>query len=70
MLQKKSPIFVMVMVMVMLWSTSLSWKNSAHGRKRISRPMWIVAPIPKSPASKAKFAEKKKKKIATILHPL
>ena len=35
-------------------------KNPAYGRQSISRPMRIVAPMPKNPASKAKFAEKKK----------
>ena len=35
------------------------YKNPAYGRQRISRPMRIVAPIPKNLASKAKFATKK-----------
>ena len=34
-------------------------KNPAYGRQSISQPMRIVAPIPKNPASKAKFAKKK-----------
>ena len=33
-------------------------KNPPYGRQNISRPMRIVAPIPKVPASKAKFAKK------------
>ena len=37
--------------------TSQDHKNPACGRQRISRPMRIVAPIPKHPASKAKFAK-------------
>ena len=32
-------------------------KNPAYGRQSISRPMRIVAPIQKNPASMAKFAE-------------
>ena len=32
--------------------------SNAYGRQSISRPMRIVAPIQKNPASKAKFAEK------------
>ena len=33
-------------------------KNPGYGRQSISPPMRIVAPIPKNPASKAKFAKK------------
>ena len=33
-------------------------KNPAYGRNWISQPMRIVLPIPKNPASKAKFAKK------------
>ena len=46
------------------------WKNPAYGRQSISRPMRIVAPIPKNPASKAKFAEKETFYCEVILHPL
>ena len=35
---------------------SCTFKNPAYGRQSISRPMRTVAPIQKSPASKAKFA--------------
>ena len=34
-------------------------KNPAYGRQSISRPMQIVAPIPKNSARKARFAIKK-----------
>ena len=36
---------------------SLIKKNPAYGRQSISQPMRIVAPIPKNPASKAKFVK-------------
>ena len=45
-------------------------KYPAYGRQSISRPMRIVAPIPKNPASKAKFAEKLTFFRTAILHPL
>ena len=45
-------------------------KYPAYGRQSISRLMRIVAPIPKNPASKAKFAKKQKKNCVAILHPL
>ena len=35
-------------------------KNTAYGRQSISRPMQIVTPIPKNPASKAKFGKEQK----------
>ena len=34
-----------------------SKKHPAYWRQRISRPMWIVATIPKNPANKTKFVE-------------
>ena len=33
-------------------------KNPAYGRQSISRPLRIIEPIPKNPASKAKSAKK------------
>ena len=45
-------------------------KNPAYGRQSISQPIRIVAPIPKNPASKAKFAEKQTLYRAAIVHPL
>ena len=38
-------------------NTFFRQKNPANGRQSISWPMRIVAPIPKHPASKAKFVE-------------
>ena len=51
--------------------TLLFRKNPAYGRQSISRPMRIVAPIQKNPASKAKFTEEEKTFFcAAIVHPL
>ena len=61
---------VSLLLLFIIHCAAFREKNPTHGKQRIYWPMRIVAPIPKNPASKAKFAKKQTLISAEILHPL